>query len=201
MAELHTKGQELQKGVARVSGEVVQWCSLSPSERECQGINKPIAGVSWWRQRLLYWEDWVPHLSTSIFLPSLCSFLPIMCVFPKRQRKTKMTDYSLPGVRHLPGLATSTTVIWSQEFGLLWVSGETHCEKQLPKPRLTAKNKHLEDNLTDTSHSFNKTIAIASSLGSMAFLSHEFYTELRVIDVTFPLRSGSYILAENELHP
>lgn len=104
-----------------------------------------------------------------------------------------MTDYSLPGVGHLPGLATSTTVIWSQEFGLLRVSGETHYEKQLPKPRLTAINKHLEDNLTDTSHSFNKTIATASSLGSMAFLSHEFYTELRVTDVTFPLRSGSYI--------
>lgn len=152
--------------------------------RECQGINKPIAGVSWWRQRLFYREDTVPHLSTSLFLPSLCSFLPIMCAFPKPQRRTKMPDYSLPG------LATSTTVIWSQEFGLLWVSGETPCEKQLPKPRLTTINKHLEDNLTDTSHLFNKTIAIASPLGSMTLLSREFYTELIVTDVTFPLRSG-----------
>lgn len=71
---------------------------------------------------------------------------------------------------------------------MLSVSGETPCEKQLPKPRLTAINKHLEDNLTDTS--FNKTIAIASPLGSMTFLSLEFYTELTVTDVTFPLWRG-----------
>lgn len=171
----------------------VRWsndASLPPSERESQSINKPIAGVCWWRQWLFNWEDRVPHLSTSIFLSSLCSFLPIMCVFPKPRRRTKMPDYSLPGAGHLPALATSTMVIWSQEFGLLWVSGETHCEKQLPKPMLIAINRHLEDNLTDTSHSFNKTIAIASPLGSMTFLSHEFYTELIVTDVTFPLRSG-----------